>query len=266
MTSSTTSFRPNEGGCNITNSDLSAWNLLSNLNKITCVFRNCHIRCSNDGCSFSCDGVNALDRFLPHITKCKYQQVHCRYCRQLIQRANLRSHEGKYCQSKPMNCPNENCGKKVPANLLSRHISSCIYRKETCPNEQYGCTHVFAIKDKSKHLAICDYERQQCMVCRKDLFRLEIENHDCGVFATSSEACDNKCRNAPCVFEGTKHEMKLHSKRCGFKLEQCSSCGARLFSHQLIWHKTQCDKLEVCRLCRQIINRYIIILNQINVQ
>lgn len=247
--------------------DLKNWELLLNVTKIKNALQYCEIKCSSDNCTFRCDGANILNHFVRHIKECKYQQVLCSFCKQPVKRKNLQRHEEKSCRLKPTVCQNEGCGKKMPAKLLRGHSVTCPYREDTCPNERYGCSHVFARKDRGKHLEICDYEQQQCKVCHEFYFRIDIDSHSCNSenkrFDFSSEIYTEsvpavyKCRNSHCTFVGTRTAVDEHKRKCVYRIEQCPVCGIRLSVNELIWHKKQCDKLVECELCHLIVPRFV---------
>lgn len=239
--------------------------LLLNLNKLKYSLENCEIECTSENCTFRCSGLRITDQFFEHVKCCRYQHVHCRYCRQLVLRKNLGKHEETNCKHRRVPCQNEACGQKLTAKEMFRHAVICSYKEEVCPNIRYGCTGVFARKDKSKHFEICEYERICCRKCNVLMFRVAIDDHICEraqldehVRETDSHkrsAAVYKCRSAGCSFTGYKGDVETHQVRCDMRIEQCSDCGMRLPVREHLWHKKQCDKMVECGLCHQYVAR-----------
>ncbi|XP_060588299.1 uncharacterized protein LOC132743754 [Ruditapes philippinarum] len=134
-------------------------NLVFNLSKVKLTLENCELKCTSENCGFHCSGDKIIDKFFPHIKRCRYQQVKCRFCRQTTLRKNLERHEQTTCKRRHIKCPNDSCGKQLAAAEMFNHERKCSYKIVVCPNEVYGCNGVFARKDKTKHLEICDYEK-----------------------------------------------------------------------------------------------------------
>lgn len=240
--------------------------LLFNLNKVKYSLENCEIKCTSENCTFRCSGLRITEQFFEHVKLCRYQQVQCRYCKQLVFRKNLQRHEKTSCRHRRVPCPNESCGQKLTAREMFRHAIICSYKEEVCSNNAYGCTAVFARKDQSKHLEICEYERLCCGKCNVLLFRIVIDDHICEIPPIAGHSprgpCSHrgiaavyKCCFAGCNFTGYKCDIETHQVRCDFRIEQCYDCGMRLPVREHGWHKKQCDQMVECGLCHQYVAR-----------
>lgn len=237
--------------------------LLINLSKVKVVLENCELRCTSENCAFICTGESIFDQFYEHFKVCKYQKVKCKYCRQTTLRKNLERHEHASCKRRRILCQNESCGQRFTVSELYKHARVCSYKEETCPNNTYGCTGVFARKDKAKHLEICAYEKLMCKRCKNLYFQIDIDSHSCIVHLAqnmnnrlfSHENDTYKCHFFGCTYTGLRCDIETHQLRCEYRVVQCADCGIRLPQRDLEWHRRQCDKIIECELCHQLIPR-----------
>lgn len=228
--------------------------LLFNINKVKFVLENCELKCLNENCTYRVEG-HKMTEFYDHVQVCNYQQVVCRFCKQKTFRKNLKRHEETTCRNRLELCPNEACGRKFTVREMEKHLRVCWYREEECPNKCRGCETVFAHKDKTKHLEICEYATVTCRRCEMVIFRVDIEKHVCQRpnFYRPDELY--QCNNTGCSFKAIRGEVDAHARTCEFRIEQCADCGMRLPYRDLAWHRRECDKMVECQLCHQVVPR-----------
>ncbi|XP_052229796.1 uncharacterized protein LOC127843933 isoform X2 [Dreissena polymorpha] len=240
---------------------ISLLDIIRNPRKVIDVLNNFYVRCNKQGCSFRCRGEN-LKEAHEHIRSCKYELVQCRYCKQSVSRKNIMKHELRKCRRRSVTCPNKGCAFLGCYADHESHNTSCEYRMQKCLNNCYGCKSVYPLKDIIKHTQVCDYEKCICTVCSKELFKIDLERHNCT--NTCEHEAESKSLNTVLMLKSYNFEptrlCEVHDKAspCSSDLleqtmakpEKESSKVASTSRHLLRFcHNAACDANKTVKTC-----------------
>ncbi|XP_052225590.1 uncharacterized protein LOC127841081 [Dreissena polymorpha] len=201
---------------------ISLLDIIRHPRKVIDVLKNFDVRCNKQGCSFRCPGKN-LKKAHEHIRSCKYELLQCRYCKQSVSRKNIKKHEKRKCRRQIMICPNKGCAFLGCYADHESHNRSCEYRMQKCLNSCYECKSVYPLKDIIKHTQVCDYEKYICTVCNKELFKIDLERHNC--INTCEHEAESKSLNTVFMLKSNifDHEKPTRSYEDHDKASPCSS-------------------------------------------
>ena len=127
-----------------------------------------NIQSHQSSCPFApllCDYCKTF--FPPRIYKTHLSLKACNYCGREIVECTINDHENN-CRAEEINCPVNECPRRIPRHRLISHQWECDYVEVECDLSEYGCKEKFKRKDKLNH-------NKECALKHVELLKKQVE-------------------------------------------------------------------------------------------
>jgi hypothetical protein len=197
-------------------------------------------------CPLNCNLMCKIESLTFHVRDdCPFRSLQCSLCRKMVRFIDLKQHNLKLCQKRPIACPNayQGCCERITPDTIESHVMlKCKLRKLAC--RQFCGAFVPCCKREDHELHHCKRRTIQCDQCKTSMGAHQYTEH-------LHQHCPQrlmKCR-VSCGQSFRAHEIEAHER--DVCVRACKwNCGQRIGpSEQLALHEANLcvDKPMQCK-------------------